>query len=65
MVPSDQLIHTGAEPRTGFIADGLILPAVGSAAILRAHIPLLEVSLIEEGHLAQAPIGKDPDAGKD
>lgn len=45
------MIHAGAEPRT---TEGLILPAAGSAATLTVPIHLLELSLTEEGHLAQS-----------
>ena len=51
MAPPDQPIHAGAEPRTSFTTEGLILPAAGSAATLTAPIPLLEPSLTEEGTL--------------
>lgn len=54
MAPPDQPIHAGAEPRTGFTAEGLILPAAGSAATLTVPIPLLEPSLTEEGTLPVA-----------
>lgn len=55
MAPPSQLIHMGAEPRTGFTTEGLILTAAGSVVPPLVPILLPELSLTEEGHLVVSP----------